>query len=163
MIYGILICILYCPPNNHPLYYLRMYTEKVWPSHKFSLFNYNTLLYVHQKIIQDWWSQRHNIVKNIVGKFSDSKAVDRFFLFSLSSFFFVRRCCVVFNYLCSEASVDVDTKNKKPAGIMLLSLAPFLMVTLTAIFDSHSWRHIIILITLIISSSSTILYFVYSV
>ncbi|KAG5401950.1 hypothetical protein IGI04_016557 [Brassica rapa subsp. trilocularis] len=75
------------------------------------------------KIIQDWWSQRHNIVKNIV---------------------------------------DVDTKNKKPAGIMLLSLAPFLMVTLTAIFDSHSWRHIIILITLIISSSSTILYFVYS-
>ena len=88
MIYGILICILYCPPNNHPLYYLRMYTEKVWPSHKFSLFNYNTLLYVHQKIIQDWWSQRHNIVKNIVGKFSDSKAVDRFFLFSLSSFFF---------------------------------------------------------------------------
>ncbi|WZY90347.1 hypothetical protein YC2023_047082 [Brassica napus] len=79
------------------------------------------------KIIQDWWSQRHNIVKNIV-----------------------------------VASVDVDTKNKKPAGIMLLSLAPFLMVTLTAIFDSHSWRHIIILITLIISSSSTILYFVYS-
>ncbi|CAF2289855.1 unnamed protein product [Brassica napus] len=43
------------------------------------------------KIIQDWWSQRHNIVKNIVG------------------------------------NVDVDTKNKKPAGIMLLSLAPFLM------------------------------------
>ncbi|RID66964.1 hypothetical protein BRARA_D02071 [Brassica rapa] len=73
-----------------------------------------------------------------------------------------KKCCVVFNYLCSEASVDVDTKNKKPAGIMLLSLAPFLMVTLTAIFDSHSWRHIIILITLIISSSSTILYFVYS-
>ncbi|CAH2059493.1 unnamed protein product [Thlaspi arvense] len=61
-----------------------------------------------------------------------------------------------------EASVDVDPKNKKAAGIMLLSLAPFLMVTLSAIFDSHSWRHIIMLITLIISSSSTVVYFVYS-
>uniref|UniRef100_A0A1J3EW99 EF-hand domain-containing protein n=1 Tax=Noccaea caerulescens TaxID=107243 RepID=A0A1J3EW99_NOCCA len=45
---------------------------------------------------------------------------------------------------------------------MLLSLAPFLMVTLSAIFDSHSWSHIIVLITLIISSSSTVFYFVYS-
>ncbi|KAF8108873.1 hypothetical protein N665_0104s0184 [Sinapis alba] len=79
------------------------------------------------KIIHDWWSQRHNIVKTIV-----------------------------------EASIEVDSKNKKSLGTMLLSLAPFLMVTLSAICDSHSWRHNIILITLIISSSSTIVYFVYS-
>ncbi|KAG2308981.1 hypothetical protein Bca52824_028729 [Brassica carinata] len=44
------------------------------------------------KIIHDWWSQRHNIVKTIV-----------------------------------EASIEVDSKNKKSVGIMLLSLAPFLM------------------------------------
>ncbi|CAH8365714.1 unnamed protein product [Eruca vesicaria subsp. sativa] len=61
-----------------------------------------------------------------------------------------------------EKSADVDTKNKEIAGIMLLSLAPFLMVTLSAICDSHSWRQIIILTTLIISSSSTIVYFCYS-
>ncbi|KAG7569088.1 EF-hand domain pair [Arabidopsis thaliana x Arabidopsis arenosa] len=61
-----------------------------------------------------------------------------------------------------EARVEADPKNKKAAGIMLLSLAPFLMVTLSAIFDSHSWSHIIVLITLIISSSSTVIYFVYS-
>ncbi|CAH8365629.1 unnamed protein product [Eruca vesicaria subsp. sativa] len=80
------------------------------------------------KIIQEWWSQRHKIVKTIV-----------------------------------EASVDVEySKNKKYVGIMLLSLAPFLMVTVSAICDSHSWRHFIILITLIISSSSTVVYFVYS-
>ncbi|KAG2308976.1 hypothetical protein Bca52824_028724 [Brassica carinata] len=68
----------------------------------------------------------------------------------------------VFNYFSVEASIEVDSKNKKSVGIMLLSLAPFLMVTLSAISDSHSWRHIIILMTLIISSSSTIVYFVYS-
>ncbi|CAH8264666.1 unnamed protein product [Arabidopsis lyrata] len=61
-----------------------------------------------------------------------------------------------------EARVEADPKNKKAAGIMLLSLAPFLMVTLSAIFDSHSWSHIIVLITLIISSSSTVVYFVHS-
>lgn len=70
----------------------------------------------------------------------------------------------VFNYLSAEASVEVDPKNKKAAGIMLLSVVPFIMVTLSAIFDSHSRSHqIIILITLIISSSSTAVYFVYSV
>lgn len=70
----------------------------------------------------------------------------------------------MFNYLSAEASVDVDPKNKKAAGIMLLSVVPFIMVTLSAIFDSHSRSHqIIILITLIISSSSTAVYFVYSV
>ncbi|KAF8108872.1 hypothetical protein N665_0104s0183 [Sinapis alba] len=60
------------------------------------------------------------------------------------------------------ARVKVDPKNKQAAGIMLLSLAPFLLVTLSAICDSHPWSHIIILITLIISSSSTVVYFVYS-
>ncbi|KFK23895.1 hypothetical protein AALP_AAs69390U000300 [Arabis alpina] len=62
-----------------------------------------------------------------------------------------------------EASVEADPKNKKSAGIMLLSLAPFLLVTLSVIFESHSLSHnIIVLITLIISSSSTVVYFLYS-
>ncbi|KAL1219240.1 Sodium/calcium exchanger NCL2 [Cardamine amara subsp. amara] len=61
-----------------------------------------------------------------------------------------------------EASVEADPKNKKAAEIMLLSLAPFLMVTFSAIFDSHSWSHIIVLITLIFSVISTVVYFVYS-
>ncbi|CAL9235466.1 unnamed protein product [Arabidopsis halleri] len=69
---------------------------------------------------------------------------------------------ILWFYLSAEARVEADPKNKKAAGIMLLSLAPFLMVTLSAIFDSHSWSHIIVLITLIISSSSTVVYFVYS-
>jgi len=68
-----------------------------------------------------------------------------------------------FMLIYAEARVEADPKNKKAAGIMLLSLSPFLMVTFSAIFDSHSWSHIIVLITLIISSSSTVVYFVYSV
>ncbi|CAN7006830.1 unnamed protein product [Brassica rapa subsp. trilocularis] len=61
-----------------------------------------------------------------------------------------------------EASVDADPKNKKAAGIMLLTLAPFLIVTLPDLLDAQSWSDITILITLIISCSSTFIYFVYS-
>ncbi|KAG2332728.1 hypothetical protein Bca4012_017657 [Brassica carinata] len=62
----------------------------------------------------------------------------------------------------AEASVDADPKNKKAAGIMLLTLAPFLMVALPDLLDAQSWSDITILITLIISCSSTFIYFVYS-
>ncbi|CAH2059495.1 unnamed protein product [Thlaspi arvense] len=61
-----------------------------------------------------------------------------------------------------EASVDADPKNKKAAGIMLLTLAPFLLVTLPDLLDAQSWSDITMLIALIISCSSTIIYFVYS-
>ncbi|XP_020885666.1 sodium/calcium exchanger NCL isoform X2 [Arabidopsis lyrata subsp. lyrata] len=61
-----------------------------------------------------------------------------------------------------EASVDADPKNKKAAGIMLLTLVPFLLVTLPDLLDAQSWSDIIMLITLIISCSSTFIYFVYS-
>ncbi|KAF3543570.1 hypothetical protein DY000_02001793 [Brassica cretica] len=61
-----------------------------------------------------------------------------------------------------EASVDADPKNKKSAGIMLLTLAPFLMVTLPDLLDAQAWSDITILITLIITFSSTFIYFVYS-
>ncbi|KAL1219238.1 Sodium/calcium exchanger NCL [Cardamine amara subsp. amara] len=61
-----------------------------------------------------------------------------------------------------EASVDADPKNKKAAGIMLLTLIPFLLVTLPDLFDAQSWSDITMLITLIISCSSTFIYFVYS-
>ncbi|KAJ4907123.1 Calcium-binding EF-hand family protein [Raphanus sativus] len=61
-----------------------------------------------------------------------------------------------------EASVDADPKNKKAAGIMLLTLAPFLMVTLPDLLDAQSWSDITMLISLIISCSSTVVYFVYS-
>ncbi|XP_024008904.1 sodium/calcium exchanger NCL1 isoform X2 [Eutrema salsugineum] len=62
----------------------------------------------------------------------------------------------------SGASVEADPKNKKAAGIMLLTLLPFVMVTLTEIFDTKSWNDIIVLTTLIISASATLVYFVYS-
>ncbi|KAL1212797.1 Sodium/calcium exchanger NCL [Cardamine amara subsp. amara] len=62
----------------------------------------------------------------------------------------------------AEASIEADPKNKKTAGIMLLTLLPFVMVTFSEIFDSKSWDDIIVLITLIISGSATVVYFVYS-
>uniref|UniRef100_A0A1J3HYI9 Putative calcium-binding protein CML34 n=1 Tax=Noccaea caerulescens TaxID=107243 RepID=A0A1J3HYI9_NOCCA len=61
-----------------------------------------------------------------------------------------------------EASVDADPKNKRAAGVMLLTLAPFLMVTLPDLLDAQSWSDITLLITLIITCSSTFIYFVYS-
>ncbi|KAF8045213.1 hypothetical protein N665_5395s0002 [Sinapis alba] len=61
-----------------------------------------------------------------------------------------------------ETSVDADPKNKKAAGIMLLTLAPFLLVALPDLLDAQSWSDITILITLIISCSSTFIYFLYS-
>ncbi|XP_033134711.1 sodium/calcium exchanger NCL isoform X2 [Brassica rapa] len=60
------------------------------------------------------------------------------------------------------AGVKADPKNKKAAGIMLLTLLPFVMVTLSEIFDSKSWKDRIVLITLIISGSATVVYFLYS-
>ncbi|KAJ0257973.1 Uncharacterized protein HA466_0087500 [Hirschfeldia incana] len=59
-------------------------------------------------------------------------------------------------------SVTADPKNKKAAGIMLLTLLPFVMVTLSEMFDSKSWKDRIVLITLIISGSATVVYFLYS-
>ncbi|KFK23894.1 hypothetical protein AALP_AAs69390U000200 [Arabis alpina] len=61
-----------------------------------------------------------------------------------------------------EASVDADPKNKKAAGIMLLTLAPFLMVTLPDLFGAQTWSDVTMLITLIVTCSSTFIYFVYS-
>ncbi|CDY34082.1 BnaA09g27080D [Brassica napus] len=64
--------------------------------------------------------------------------------------------------IVAEAGVKADPKNKKAAGIMLLTLLPFVMVTLSEIFDSKSWKDRIVLITLIISGSATVVYFLYS-
>ncbi|CAH8358632.1 unnamed protein product [Eruca vesicaria subsp. sativa] len=65
--------------------------------------------------------------------------------------------------IVAEASVKADPKNKRAAGIMLLTLLPFAMVTLSEMFDSKSWKDRIVLITLIISGSATVVYFLYSV
>ncbi|KAL0795707.1 hypothetical protein Bca101_067084 [Brassica carinata] len=59
-------------------------------------------------------------------------------------------------------SVKADPKNKKAAGIMLLTLLPFVMVTFSEIFDSKYWKNRVVLITLIISGSATVVYFLYS-
>ncbi|WZZ59212.1 hypothetical protein YC2023_059319 [Brassica napus] len=64
--------------------------------------------------------------------------------------------------IVAEAGVKADPKNKKAAGIMLLTLLPFVMVTLSEMFDSKSWKDRIVLITLIISGSATVVYFLYS-
>lgn len=100
-------------------------------------------------------------MKSIVGKLGLLHIANSFSSLLSIFFFFCYEHFVV--YLSAEARVEADPKNKKAAGIMLLSLVPFLMVTLSAICDSHSWSRIIVLITLIISSSSTVVYFVYSV
>ncbi|XP_019094907.1 PREDICTED: uncharacterized protein LOC104757228 [Camelina sativa] len=60
------------------------------------------------------------------------------------------------------ASVEADPKNAKAAGIMLLTILPFIIVTLSEMFDSQSWKDLIGLITLIISASATVVYFTYS-
>ncbi|XP_010478257.1 PREDICTED: uncharacterized protein LOC104757229 [Camelina sativa] len=59
------------------------------------------------------------------------------------------------------ASVRADPKNKKAAGIMLLTLFPFVLVTFSETFDSKSWDDSIVLITLLFSGSATVLFFVY--
>ncbi|CAL9216605.1 unnamed protein product [Arabidopsis halleri] len=61
-----------------------------------------------------------------------------------------------------KASVEADPKNKKAAGIMLLTILPFILVTFSEISNSQSWNDIIVLISLIISASATFVYFFYS-
>ncbi|KAL9857978.1 putative EF-hand domain pair, mitochondrial Rho GTPase [Arabidopsis thaliana] len=60
------------------------------------------------------------------------------------------------------ASVEADITNKKSAGIMLLTILPFILVTFSEISSSQYWNDIIVLITLIISASATFGYFFYS-
>ncbi|KAG7593241.1 EF-hand domain pair [Arabidopsis thaliana x Arabidopsis arenosa] len=60
------------------------------------------------------------------------------------------------------ASVEADPKNKKAAGIMLLTILPFILVSFSEISNSQSWNDIIVLISLIISASATFVYFFYS-
>ncbi|CAN8313541.1 unnamed protein product [Cochlearia groenlandica] len=55
-----------------------------------------------------------------------------------------------------EAKVIGDSRTKEGARIMLLTLLPFLIVQLSEIFDSPSWRHTVVLMTLIVSSSATL-------
>ncbi|KAG7647873.1 EF-hand domain [Arabidopsis thaliana x Arabidopsis arenosa] len=62
----------------------------------------------------------------------------------------------------SAASVEADITNKKSAGIMLLTILPFILVTFSEISSSQYWNDIIVLITLIISASATFGYFFYS-
>ncbi|KFK44728.1 hypothetical protein AALP_AA1G295100 [Arabis alpina] len=62
----------------------------------------------------------------------------------------------------AETSIEADPKNKKAAGIMLLTLLPFVMVTFSAMFDSKAWDDLIVLITLIISGFASVAYFIYS-
>ncbi|XP_020867306.1 sodium/calcium exchanger NCL1-like [Arabidopsis lyrata subsp. lyrata] len=62
-----------------------------------------------------------------------------------------------------ETSVETDSRTKKGARIMLLTLIPFLIVQLSELFDSRSWRHIIVLLTLIVSTSATLLLLTLSV
>ncbi|XP_023632908.1 sodium/calcium exchanger NCL2 [Capsella rubella] len=56
-----------------------------------------------------------------------------------------------------ESRVETDSRTKKGARIMLLTLIPFLIVQLSELFNSRSWRHNMVLMTLIVSSSATLL------
>lgn len=68
------------------------------------------------------------------------------------------------NSLCmAESGVEIDKETRYTAGIMLLSLIPYVVVQLVDISNTSSVKRIITLIALIISSLSLLSYFAYQV
>lgn len=59
--------------------------------------------------------------------------------------------------------MKTDSRTKIGAWMMLLTLIPFLIVQVSELFDSQSWRRIVVLITLIVSASATLLLLALSV
>lgn len=62
-----------------------------------------------------------------------------------------------------DHGVKVDKETCKTAGIMLLSLIPYLILQLVYVFPTSSGKRVMTLIALIISSLSVILYFAYQI
>ncbi|XP_022893247.1 sodium/calcium exchanger NCL-like [Olea europaea var. sylvestris] len=62
-----------------------------------------------------------------------------------------------------DTGVKIDKETRYTAGIMLLSLIPYIIVQLADIFKTMFGSHVVILIALIVSSASLLLYFAYQV
>lgn len=63
----------------------------------------------------------------------------------------------------ADSGVAIDKETRYTAGIMLLSLIPYVVVQLVDVFDNPSVKRIITLIALIVSSLSLLSYFAYQV
>ncbi|CAI9783707.1 unnamed protein product [Fraxinus pennsylvanica] len=62
-----------------------------------------------------------------------------------------------------DTGVVIDKETRHVAGIMLLSLIPYIIIQLVDIFKTSFGAHAVILISLAMSSTALILYFVYQV
>ncbi|KAL2475260.1 sodium/calcium exchanger family protein/calcium-binding EF hand family protein [Abeliophyllum distichum] len=74
---------------------------------------------------------------------------------------FPASCCLRVKEKLTElkdTGITIDDKTRYTAGIMLLSLIPYVIVQLVDIFNTS---HIVILIALIVSASSLVSYFIY--
>ncbi|KAJ8761542.1 hypothetical protein K2173_001677 [Erythroxylum novogranatense] len=59
------------------------------------------------------------------------------------------------------SGVENDPKTSTTAGIMLLSLVPFIMVQFTRVVNSQTWSYVVLLITLVVCVLGQFYYFVY--
>lgn len=66
-------------------------------------------------------------------------------------------------FLRADTGTTIDEKTCYTAGIMLLSLIPYIIVQLVYVFDSSFGNRMVILITLILSTVMLLSYFVYQV
>ncbi|KAH6829133.1 hypothetical protein C2S53_014827 [Perilla frutescens var. hirtella] len=62
-----------------------------------------------------------------------------------------------------DTGVKIDKKTSYTAGIMLLSLIPYVVLQLVYVFNTYSGKRIITLIALIVSSLSLLSYFTYQI
>ncbi|KAI8525635.1 hypothetical protein RHMOL_Rhmol13G0245900 [Rhododendron molle] len=65
--------------------------------------------------------------------------------------------------LLNDSGVTTDNKTGYTAGIMLLSLIPFIIVQLSGIINTSSGSRIVVLIALIVSVSGLLAYFLYQI
>ncbi|KAL6546537.1 hypothetical protein OROMI_022258 [Orobanche minor] len=65
--------------------------------------------------------------------------------------------------ILKDSGVQIDQQTRYTAGIMLLSLIPYIIVQLDQFFDTSSANRIITLVALIVSALSLIAYFVYQI
>ncbi|KAL8103657.1 hypothetical protein AgCh_028015 [Apium graveolens] len=65
--------------------------------------------------------------------------------------------------MITDSAVTMDKKTKHTAGIMLLSLAPFVILQLANIFNTLYGSRVVILIAFIVSALSLLSYFIYQV
>ncbi|XP_052200791.1 sodium/calcium exchanger NCL2-like [Diospyros lotus] len=63
----------------------------------------------------------------------------------------------------TDTGITTDKKTSYTAGIMLLSLIPFIIVQLSGIFSTSSGKRVIILVALIVSVSALVAYLIYQI